>query len=133
MPTPDDHLSQWRHNRAFLSTIPLDYHDWIITATFYTALHAVDALLAFDNVTVTNHEGRNRTLGMTNRYERINNSYWPLYNLSRTVRYLAKPNTWVPASRVQKDVIERYLYPIERSVQKLIGRDLALPPVTLRT
>lgn len=133
MPTLDNHLFQWRHNRTFLSTISLDYHDWIITAAFYTALHAVDAVLAFDNVTVTNHEGRNRILGMTNRYEKINNSYWPLYNLSRTVRYLAKPQVWVPANRVQKEVIERYLYPIERSVQKLIDRDLVLSPVMLRT
>jgi len=126
------HINQWKHNRLFLESIEPQFHDWIVTAAFYTALQAIDALLAHDNVVVTNHEGRNRALHLTNRYEFINQKYMPLYGLARTVRYFADPGKWVPASKVQKEVIERYLYPIEKSVQKLIGQDLALPPIKLR-
>lgn len=132
MPSPDDHIRQWTHNRAFLVTIEPGFRDWVVTAAFYTALHAVDTLLAFDKVTVTSHEGRNRTLAEVNRYEKVHDAYDPLYKLARTVRYLADPGKWIPSEQVQKQVIERYLYPIERSVQKLIARDLALGPITLK-
>ena len=133
MPTLDDHIRQWQHNRRCLCTIAPDFSDWQITVAFYTALHAVDTLLSFDKVTVTNHEGRNRTLAGTNRYEKVNESYQPLYNLSRVVRYLAQPQKWVPPHHIQRQVVERYVYPIERSVQKLIGRDLTLPPIRILT
>jgi len=49
--TSADHITQWKHNRAFLATIPPDYPDWVVTVAFYVALHAVDALLAHDKVT----------------------------------------------------------------------------------
>jgi len=127
------HINQWKHNRLFLASIEPQFHDWIVTAAFYTALHAIDALLAHDNVVVTNHEGRNRALHLTNRYEFINQKYMPLYGLARTMRYFADPKKWVPTADVQKQVIERYLYPIEKSVQKLLGQDLALAQIVLKS
>lgn len=133
MPSPDDHIRQWRHNRAFLQTIRPDFRDWILTAAFYTALHAIDTLLTSDGVIVSNHEGRNKTLAKVNRYEKIHDSYDPLYKLARTVRYLADPARWIPADRIQREIIERRLYPIEGSVQKLISRDLALGDIVLQT
>lgn len=126
-----DHIEQWKHNRSLLSAIPAEYPDWIVTVTFYTALHAVDALLAHDRVTVTSHETRNGVLIRTNRYLALNRSYLPLHGLSRTVRYLANPAQWVPRDEVEQNVIRRYLYPIEKSVQNLLGQDLKLPKVSL--
>lgn len=82
MPTRDDHLRQWKHNRDFIPSIEHAFHDWIITATFYTALHAVDALLVHDKVPVHDHRSRNDALVTVNRYDRIWRSYQPLYNLS---------------------------------------------------
>lgn len=121
MGSRDDHIRQWKHNRDFLGLIPPDYPDWLVTVTFYVALHAVDALLAHDGVTgVTSHDDRKRVLIYTNRYAGIQRSFLPLYDLSRTVRYLADPAKWVPSDRIQKDVIGRYLYPIEKSVQTLM-------------
>lgn len=106
----------------------------MVTVALYTALHAVDALLAHDRVTgVVNHESRNDVLRRTKRYEQINRHYRPLYSLGRTVRYLADPSSWVAPEDVEPQVIRRYLYPIERSVQKLMGVDLRLEEITLRT
>ena len=133
MPSPNDHITQWLHNRAFLTEIRPDYRDWIVTAAFYTALHAVDTLLAFDKVTVTNHESRNRTLARVNRYDKIYDRFDPLYKLARTIRYLADATQWVPLEQIQPKIIERHLYPIEQSVQKLIGRDLGLPALKIQT
>ncbi len=132
MADKQSHIRQWRHNRAFVPTIDPQFHDWVITAIFYTALHAVDALLAHDKVTVTNHEGRNRALMLTNRYEQLHRKYEPLYGLARTIRYFADPVKWVPADQIEKQVIHRYLYPIEKSVQKLMGEDLGLSDVVVR-
>ena len=132
MANKSSHISQWKHNREFLKTVSPPYHDWVVTAAFYTALHAIDTLLAHDKVNVTNHEGRNLALSHTNRYEHINQIYQPLYGLARTVRYFANPAKWVPADQIQKNVIVRYLYPIEKSVQKLIGEDLHLGDVEIK-
>ena len=126
------HITQWKHNRLFISSIDREFHDWIVTAVFYTALHAVDALLSHDKITITNHDARNLALLQANRYEFINEKYLPLYGLARSVRYFANPAKWVPASAIKKDVVERYLYPIENSVQRLMGQDLNLGPVSVK-
>lgn len=115
------HLRQWKHNRDFLSTIAFPYTDWIVTVAFYTALHAVDALLAAEGVKrVTDHRSRNGVLMDTNRYQKIWKLFSPLYNLSQTVRYLANPADWVPYSCISRDILGRYLYPIEDSVKGLL-------------
>jgi hypothetical protein len=134
MATKDEHIQQWKHNRAFLTELPPSYPDWLVTVAFYAALHAVDSILAHDRVArINSHDARNDVLYRTNRYSAIQLKYQPLYTLSRTVRYLANPSAWVAADQVQKNVVERYLYPVERSVQRLMGTDLGLPSLTLRT
>lgn len=126
------HIAQWKHNRDFLARTSLQFHDWIVTITFYTALHAVDVLLIHDNVSgIHSHDTRNTTLARTNRCKQINQHYKPLYGLARTVRYLADPRKWVPPEEVEFRVIKGYLYPIEESVQKLIGQDLGLAPIKI--
>ena len=120
------------HNRAFLSTIQPAYPDWLVTVAFYVALHAVDALLTYDNVAgVTSHSARNETLLRTNKYLAVRKCYMPLYDLSQTVRYLADPTKWVPASEIEKNIINRLIYPIEKSVENLMKQDLKLPPIIL--
>jgi len=126
------HIKQWKHNRGFLQTIRPEYPDWAVTAIFYTALHAIDALLAADRVQgIYSHETRNRALMNTNRYAKLWNHYQPLHDLSRTVRYLAEPAKWVAWDDLDKHVIRRYLYPIENSVQRLMNRELDLLTIEL--
>lgn len=131
---PTAHINQWHHNRAFIAEIQPTYADWAVTAAFYTALHAIDALLKHDKVMrVVSHNSRNETLATTARYSRIWLLYQPLYDLSRRIRYLANPLQWVPWDKLESEVFRRYLYPLERSVQKLMGWGEELPPITLGT
>lgn len=132
MASTEEHIRQWRHNRELLAHLPPAYPDWIVTVTFYVALHAVDALLAHDKVPrVNSHESRNAVLHHTRRYEKIRKSYLPLHSLSRTVRYLASPADWVLAAEIEQNIWKRYLYPIEASVQSLTNQKLTLPLLTL--
>ena len=128
------HIVQWKHNRSFAATIQPQYPDWIVTALFYVVLHAVDTLLAYDKVQrVTSHDARNTVLIDTSRYQQIKKHYLPLYSLSQVVRYLADPVQWLPSEQIGQEVVKRYVYPIEKSVQKLIGQNLDLGPVVLLT
>ena len=134
MASTTDHLNQWEHNRRLLTRLEPEFPDWIITVTFYVSLHAVDALLAHDNVTrIVSHDARNDTLKRVNRYQQIYRHYRPLYDLSRRVRYLAKPAEWLPAAEIETGIFGRYLYPLETSVAKLTSFDLAKPPIHLKT
>lgn len=56
MGQPEKHVAQWRHNREFLRSIDARFPDWKVTAAFYVDLHAIDALLESDGVSVTIHE-----------------------------------------------------------------------------
>lgn len=127
------HIQQWTHNRAFLGTISGRYPDWRVTVSFYIALQAVDALLAHDQMgsRVTSHESRNMVLAQTNRYRQVAIHYFPLHDMSRTVRYLADPGKWIPTEEIEPKVLHRYLYPIEASVQRLIGIDLQFGKIVM--
>lgn len=130
---PTEHIKQWQHNRTFISTIDPGFSDWAVTATFYAALHAVDALMKYDKVTrVVSHAARNETLTHTTRYAKIWDLYYPLDDLSRTIRYLAKPTRWVPWEQIEPQVLRRYLYPLEASVRRLMGEAGSLPPVAMK-
>lgn len=127
-------MKQWMHNREFLRTIHAGYPDWAVTAIFYTGLHAVDTLFAHLKIHgITSHRERNDVLLRTNRFSRIWSAYHPLYNLSRTIRYMARPQDWVPWQSLEREVIGRYLTPIETSVQNLTGEPLELPRIKLAT
>lgn len=133
MASSSSHLQQWKHNREFLPQIPREFTDWLVTVTFYTALHAIDALLSQDKVAgIVSHSARNDVLFRTNRYSFIYDKYNPLYDLSQTIRYLAEPTRWVPFDKIESDVFGRYLYPIERSVGSLLKNEkMKLQPIQL--
>ncbi len=127
----ESHIKQWLHNRALVEKIPATHPDWIVTIVFYASVHAIDAALAFDNIAVSSHETRFKAIAMTNRMKKIGLLYHPLYNLSRTVRYTADPDLWIPPSEIDKQVIKAYLLPIENSVVNLIGRSVPLPTISV--
>ena len=133
MATLDEHLAQWRHNREFLATVDPAYPDWATTAAFYAALHAVSALLLHDRIPAKDHAARNAVLRQTRRYEKIREHYLALYDLSQDARYSADPALWFGFDQLEREVVKAHLYPLERSVQKLLARDLQLPALHLRT
>jgi hypothetical protein len=115
-------LEQWKHNRAFLGVIPPTFNDWIITATFYTALHAVEALLSADGTPDHSKHGlRHRVLQSSPRYDKIYPSYEVLYNLAHVTRYTAQPRLWTSPEDLEPRVFERGLYPVEAEVRRLLA------------
>src|SRR6185369_6254350 len=114
MASTQRHLRQWKHNRDFIATIDPKFNDWIVTASFYTSLHAIDAMLVHDRAgNITRHEDRRRILLNQNVYEPLWNLFDPLYGLCRTIRYFARPQDWIRFDEIEEKVFRRYLYPIE--------------------
>lgn len=127
-----NHITQWELNRKLLSRLDAEFPDWIVTISFYVALHAIDALLEHDKVEgIASHDARNEALKQVNRYKHIYQHYRPLYDLSRRVRYLADPVKWIPFEKIESHVMCGYLYPIENSVIRLANLELKLGPVAL--
>ena len=81
---------------------------------------------------VNSHDSRNNVLMQTRRYQQIWKHYQPLHDLSRRIRYLAEPAVWVPVEQIPAQVLGRYMYPLENSVQKLMGVQLNLAAVELK-
>lgn len=127
----DRHIAQWHHNRALIEKLPASHSDWVVTAAFYTAVHAIDAALAHEGHLVSNHEKRFEALAFVNRLAKPRQLLHTLYNLSRTARYSADPSQWIAPRRIEPDEIRGRLYPLEQSIQKLIGRNLNLPLLDL--
>lgn len=129
--TLDAHIAQWQHNRSLIGKIPATHPDWIVTVVFYTTVHAVDAALAAQGISVWNHETRFTAIAGVHKMQKIGLLYQPLYDLSRKVRYIADPNAWIKPERIESQVIRGRLFPLEQSVEKLIGAKIDLPKIDL--
>ncbi len=114
------HLKQWEHNRGFLAGIiqQPDYADWVTTAAFYTALHAVQVLILSDkNPRAVSHETRNLILRDDPRYSKLWPNYKALYDAAMVARYDC--SGWLPINDVKNELIKRRLFQIEKSVVRL--------------
>jgi len=127
----DRHIVQWKHNRDLIGQLPASHPDWIVTVIFYTAVQAVDAVLAFEEVTAWNHDKRFKAIASLNRLSKLGRNYHTLYDLSRKVRYMADPNLWIPPNQIDKAVVRGLLLPLENSAATVLGRDLTLPELDL--
>lgn len=116
------HLTQYHHNRRLIALLPASHPDWMVTVAFYCCIHLIDAVLAREGYQPVDHKSRNRAIANSNRLAFIAKLYDPLYQLPRKVRYMAAPLEWVPFDRIGPIVLGRYLYPIEKSAFRLLGR-----------
>ena len=124
MPTQNQHINQWKRNRALLLSNALtDYPDWKITVAFYCALHAVEALLAAKSMPrFKDHTGRNAFLGHgNNKLLQVWNSYKPLYDASKDARYACWDARAKYSAPVQKELIQICLQHVEGFVIKTIA------------
>ncbi len=134
MPTVDQHITQWKHNRRFAQSIGREYRDWQINVIFYAALHAVDAALAHLGVKVTDHEARNTAVRTNASLANIRVGYLDLYRISKVTRYDAEPDAWLPEKYLTvDDLVRELLLPIENNIERLIGRSLNLPQVKVQS
>lgn len=105
MPATQDHLAQAQHNKGLLALLwkgSSTYPDWVVTVTFYVAVHLVEAY--FDrkySVHSPSHTERSRDFTSMVELKPIYGDYSELYNLSMESRYRCHPSKWIP-SRVQK-------------------------------
>ena len=132
--TVQERLGQWQHNRDFVQTIEPQYSDWIVTASPYLSLHAVEALLTADRARPrSSHTARLLILQSEQRYLKIHVAFKQLYDLAHVTRYSAQRGRWLPAVKVEQKVVHDLVYPIEASVRKLLAASqppIAAPPFT---
>jgi hypothetical protein len=113
-----NHRDKWKSNRAFLQELPEQHADWAAVVVFYTALHAVEWLMASDGVTKpTSHKTRDMVLA-NSRYAPIRKAYDVLKNVSWMARYEAAPaaRKSLTIEQVQGRLIDKYLMTIEAFV-----------------
>lgn len=123
MPTVEQHIKQWKHNRAFAKTIDGSFPDWQINAIFYTALHCIDAALAQLKVSVSDHGERNEQVKTNGSFAQVRTQYLNLYRIARVTRYDAEPDNWIPQQYLNvADLVEDLLRPIENWLEPIIGR-----------
>ncbi|MBM3241343.1 hypothetical protein FJZ31_34105 [Candidatus Poribacteria bacterium] len=89
MPAQSQHEAQARRNEMFFQSLDKTVsvnREWIVTGSFYAALHWIEAL--FDHqggLHFKEHELRNRTVRRLSLH--IANEYFRLYTASRRGRY----------------------------------------------
>jgi hypothetical protein len=133
MPTVDEHITQWKHNRRCAQSIGSQFRDWQINIIFYAALHAVDAALMHLKIQVTDHEARNNAVKTNASLASVRIPYLDLYRISKLTRYDADPDNWLPAKYLTvSDLVREVLQPIENEVERLLGRQLKLSPLKVQ-
>jgi hypothetical protein len=88
MPSESLHLSQTRHNLAFLQSFyapSTPYGDWAVTVAFYAAVHALEAVLARHGLHCQSHRERRRYVRLM--FPQIWALYYRLDVFSRRARY----------------------------------------------
>lgn len=131
MPTELEHIDKWRHNRAFLESIPERFSDWAATCAFYAALHAVEAFLwAKYKRDCHTHEQRDPVV--QRELSAVYAEYSHLYNVSRLARYMVAkgiPKTplfsrFMPRETVVNVLIRQKLHRLEQHVIKELALSL---------
>jgi hypothetical protein len=82
MPSEQEHLTQARHNEAFVQSLGIQaiaYLDWAVTGIFYAALHYIEAFLATQSVHSPAHRSRET---LFRRFPQLN----PIYSEYRTLK-----------------------------------------------
>jgi hypothetical protein len=134
MPTAQQHVDQWKHNRKFIATIGSDFRDWQINVIFYTALHAIDSALATLGVTVSDHMDRNLQVKNNASFTTVRVPYLDLYRISRITRYDAEPDQWIPKQFITvDDMVQQLLRPIENGVEIITKSAIKFRPINLKS
>lgn len=91
MPSKDKHLSSYSENRKILNTTlnidTCDHYNWIITISFYAALHLVERKLSDYNLHTPSHNLRGKEVHRFSDFRRIRVEYAMLHDRSIAARY----------------------------------------------
>ena len=115
------HVRQAKHNERLIDHLDINkttFHDWIVTITFYAALHYIEVDFAQKPHIGHSTSHRERSRRVQREYNlQIYRSYRELYNNSRIARYL-----WNPVTRT--DVQQGYKYFSRQNIQDFYNVDL---------
>jgi len=134
MPTVQQHIAQWKHNRTFAKSIDKAYQDWQVTVIFYAALHLVNAALVTLKEPVSNHSDRNLKVKTNSAFASIRRQYLDLYRIAWITRYDADPQQWLPEEYLTvQDLVDDLLKPIENGLSQLLPKAAMQGPLELKT
>lgn len=94
MPSLDEHINQYNHNKSLLNNTIFDinstiYKDWVVTIVFYNAVHLIERELA--KISKPYHSGshryREKAILKEKKLKSIAAKYQALYNQSIRARY----------------------------------------------
>lgn len=115
MPQKVEHRTKAEHNEFLVQNIDNPFFDWKMTATFYSALHYVDAYLATRSIHPPTHAVRLGYVRSDPKLKPVFADYRDLMNESRTARYDAgiifSQNDVVAAKR-RLDAIKMVVVPL---------------------
>ena len=118
MPDKQAHWNRAKHNQEFVDSFELantPYHDWILVAYFYKALHLVDCLFAArDSRHFSRHSERMTGVYHSRHLNAVYNDFQYLYERSREVRY----DCQYPTAAELRDEIEPRAERIEQCVRR---------------
>ena len=90
MPSKEEHIAKAEGNARFASSLPLNDSasiDWALVATFYAAMHYVEAYLATKGQHVRSHTTRDGYVGRDVNLKKIYNQYQDLKYYGYNARY----------------------------------------------
>lgn len=93
MPSEQAHLTQARHNEAFVQSLDMQttvYLDWAVTGLFYAALHYIEAFLATQGQHSPSHRSRDTVFRSFSQLRPIYSQYRTLKDVSMQARYQAQ-------------------------------------------
>ncbi|GAX90442.1 hypothetical protein [Effusibacillus lacus] len=95
MATASDHFDQYKRNRALLgnlATLSPPPWDWMVTITFYAAVHLVEYIIVSKlNKSSENHDQRKKYIAMVSELKPIGKIYMRLEFISHQSRYQCIP------------------------------------------
>ena len=139
MPNEGEHVQLALHNMevaAHLLETPR-FCDWVATATFYSALHVVEAVLSSKQNTDTRkhchaHGSREDILKNAHRFTKMWTHYRELASFARIARYLEDSrgnarlfDTYLPPDQVRQVVILRHFGGLIRASSKFVSKTAA--------
>ena len=117
MPSLQDHIAKASHNETFitqLGQLPTQFPDWAMIATFYAALHYVDAVLSLRNLHPPTHHQRSSYVARMRPLRSIYPDYRTLEDTSRDARYTNNPvsPTSVTSNLQHFNLIKEHVRPL---------------------
>lgn len=110
MPPKGSHLRRAERNESFRDAIEAPYADWQIVATFYSALHYVDAVLA-EHGNIHPHNHTDRETWVARSMGRVAADYVHMHQRCDDARYRLIP---VPLDDVRQEFVNVKTFALSR-------------------